>query len=448
MIGKDLKEYPATHSMETSWFFADVDGNIAFFDFEANGPVPTEVHCESDIESLVLDDFAVTDESGLSHFPLNKEQKELVMAFLELPKEEDIINCIVQIDMEKENEFLAFFPNKGNENNLVCLSKEDGLYAVNYLDEEQFARLWKSKIIVKTVPWDLFFPHCWEEDCLSGGQVCPFYFFQGDYDISELAKQMIAPSHPYRLSQMPPHLQAKVLRLPLKFSECEKLQIAEFFPFCGGQYDFDNFFGFELHYLPATSGGFWYFSSELIPSICECEENVGFYPHCSSLEPTILYVGANTRPYYFDEMIDKVGPFLRQNYVAVSTDIKTMVPSPLIQLKKKGIPIPDSVTECVSDKFGYWEQIFDYVNPRAVILFEDALPQLRKWESETGEFVLDEKSIRINGNEYPIFLWNGIEHNVNEIRHLAELPYRGRKRCVLAKEEYLEWEKLDEQCKQ
>ena len=34
------KEYPATHSMSTSWYIFDEDGNVGIMDFNANGPVP------------------------------------------------------------------------------------------------------------------------------------------------------------------------------------------------------------------------------------------------------------------------------------------------------------------------------------------------------------------------------------------------------------------------
>lgn len=46
------KEYPATHSMATAWYFADEEGNVAIMDYNDNGPVPWETE-ETGIESLV-----------------------------------------------------------------------------------------------------------------------------------------------------------------------------------------------------------------------------------------------------------------------------------------------------------------------------------------------------------------------------------------------------------
>lgn len=34
------KEYPAIHSMETAWYAADEDGNVALIMYNDNGPVP------------------------------------------------------------------------------------------------------------------------------------------------------------------------------------------------------------------------------------------------------------------------------------------------------------------------------------------------------------------------------------------------------------------------
>ena len=34
------KEYPATHSMSTAWFCADMDGNVTIIDIADDGPVP------------------------------------------------------------------------------------------------------------------------------------------------------------------------------------------------------------------------------------------------------------------------------------------------------------------------------------------------------------------------------------------------------------------------
>ena len=50
------KEYPATHSNDTAWFCVDLDGNIAVFDIEENGPTPNDFegeHCIADFPYFI-----------------------------------------------------------------------------------------------------------------------------------------------------------------------------------------------------------------------------------------------------------------------------------------------------------------------------------------------------------------------------------------------------------
>lgn len=46
------KEYPATHSMWTSWFAIDEDGNVAIMECDDNGPAPR--NCPEQRESPFL----------------------------------------------------------------------------------------------------------------------------------------------------------------------------------------------------------------------------------------------------------------------------------------------------------------------------------------------------------------------------------------------------------
>ena len=50
---KTTKEYPATHSMSTSWYVVDKDGNLGIFDYNENGPVPWQTE-QTGIDSLIF----------------------------------------------------------------------------------------------------------------------------------------------------------------------------------------------------------------------------------------------------------------------------------------------------------------------------------------------------------------------------------------------------------
>ena len=55
---KTNKEYPATHSMSTAWYYADEEGNVAIIDFNANGPIPLSVGKDEGLESIIVEKFA------------------------------------------------------------------------------------------------------------------------------------------------------------------------------------------------------------------------------------------------------------------------------------------------------------------------------------------------------------------------------------------------------
>ena len=60
------KEFPSTHSMDTAWFAVDLDGNVAIFQFEEEGPglVPfTDIHTDE-----LLLDYSVQMEYGIPNY--------------------------------------------------------------------------------------------------------------------------------------------------------------------------------------------------------------------------------------------------------------------------------------------------------------------------------------------------------------------------------------------
>ena len=70
---KTDKEYPATHSMDTAWFVSDLDGNVAIFQFEEDGPGPipyTNLHTDELIPMLG------EEKEGISVMPFTQKQVE------------------------------------------------------------------------------------------------------------------------------------------------------------------------------------------------------------------------------------------------------------------------------------------------------------------------------------------------------------------------------------
>ena len=127
------KEYPATHSMSTSWYIADIDGNVGILDYNENGPVPWETE-QSDTESLVYGHCENYDTKDYIRIDLTDDQIDDLMENPHHPKDEDLwFNCIFEIDLEQETDFLELAKSPDVEIEL-CISKERGLYYVDIYD--------------------------------------------------------------------------------------------------------------------------------------------------------------------------------------------------------------------------------------------------------------------------------------------------------------------------
>ena len=95
------KEYPATHSMSTSWYVADEDGNVGIMDFNENGPVPwqTEENC---IESLIYGHNEEDENNTFLPIALTDEQIDDLMENPHSPEDEELwFDRIIQIDLGK-----------------------------------------------------------------------------------------------------------------------------------------------------------------------------------------------------------------------------------------------------------------------------------------------------------------------------------------------------------
>ena len=67
---KTNKEYPATHSNDTAWFCVDLDGNVAVFDIEENGPTPNDFEGQHCIADLMTECLPSHTEENIYDFPL------------------------------------------------------------------------------------------------------------------------------------------------------------------------------------------------------------------------------------------------------------------------------------------------------------------------------------------------------------------------------------------
>ena len=248
------KEYPATHSMSTAWFFVDQDDNVAIFDFDDNGPIPKEAfRTENGVTDLCFSD-SVEEKDGVSQLPFSDEQVlDMLDGLWRTEVEDDYYWCddIFQVNKDKLPEFFEYLkaPRKkvkekwDNSFNPICLSKDLGIYKVG-LDSYDYGEGLKNPYAKYLFDNEIVSRYCrcpyydgdldeWlsekktiELDAHDVHRNCPYYIYVGDYDARMPHEMVSSPKHPMKLSQMPAHLQGKVSRLNLKFSESPIIQVS------------------------------------------------------------------------------------------------------------------------------------------------------------------------------------------------------------------------------
>ena len=257
---KTNKEYPATHSSDTAWFCVDLDGNVAVFDIEEDGPTPNDFewgHCIADMMTECLPSHT---EENIYDFPLTDAQIKPML----LPHifEEDIWNngynyywmdTIIKLDMKKYDVLRKILAHRPGTNPVehkpglaVCFSRKNGYFYLDLFDnKEGVEELKKTNAILEVYsapfdisPYDDDYEDGEDEDAndeeKSAGELCksfseyPFFLYHQDYGNNmHPAERVNNPVEPLHISQLPEVLQAKAKKLHLHFSETPAIQLAE-----------------------------------------------------------------------------------------------------------------------------------------------------------------------------------------------------------------------------
>ncbi|MDO4505633.1 MAG: hypothetical protein Q4B64_01655 [Spirochaetales bacterium] len=271
---KTNKEFPATHSMSTSWFVADEEGNIALFDFDDNGPVPNNIPSENYSTLMTAEnDFGEKDNDFVEYFELTDEQIEELMSDSHSPEKADIedpYDYFVQVDEENKKEFFEVF----YDDIQFCFSHKHGIYFMSPMSvcgAPEFYVERAKRTFIKTVTRVAFMPidsYIWEDFVDSNSKwKLPFYCYKQPYSsYTDLAKRTNVPKYPFKESQISEKQRNKLIRVPLKFSECTGFQIAQYV-ICNwhGGYDDIELNKKEYTKFPKTEGGFGYFLRHQIP---------------------------------------------------------------------------------------------------------------------------------------------------------------------------------------
>lgn len=224
---KKNKEYPATHSMDTSWFIADKDGSVALVVFDDNGPVPLDSRIGDVDHSMLLDDFATMDEEGYYSISLTDLQAESFLKAMEKePFSDHYFNVFCQIDYR----FKDFFLQYAHENpKVICLNRQIGLYYLLDGDEELLKPYNEKGMFLKKFDGDDEYGMEFKDNVL---EALPFYLIcQGSpwCGISNASELYPMPKSPFNINQFGPNVREKVLKISASFKELEKFQMADQF---------------------------------------------------------------------------------------------------------------------------------------------------------------------------------------------------------------------------
>ena len=480
------KEYPATHSMDTAWYVADEDGNVGIMDFNDNGPVPwqTEQTC---IEDLILGHWEDYQNEQKIPIELTDNQIDDLMSTPYSPeKEETWWDCVIQIDTTKVDEFLEL-ANNSDFRLECCLSETRGLYSIDanhctsetqtegqyqILETSSLKKMLDKKIILQVFKkQDYWMDDEWVDEKVVHTKEfdnAPYYIFHQPYWTGELPVCMNVPEHPVKLEQIPDSLKKRILRIPLKFKETERFQIAEWYP-CranGSNYDTKEVDGCEYELLPLTDGTqayictdmilpseFFHYCSEREKYECDrCEWAChSWTDHCFTDKPTLLAIVNPFEKWDYSRQIksDSLIPF--SIWLSFLPKIpykikKQLKPSELSSEKYEFDPSERDILKHVSgrkllelfQKNKRWleDQVARF-NPR-VILISGAAEAIM-----TAVYPIKDNRIEINGATYPMYLLSDVEAHREEIERLAAMPYQGKKIPHIISVE--EMEKLERQ---
>jgi len=442
------KEYPATHSMETAWYVADEEGNVAIFDFEEYGPVPWGVE-ETEVSELVFGHEENYNTHEYLNIDLTDDQVDDLIEKPHSPEEENIwFECAVEIDTSKEKEFLDLAAMIQN-NNVICISQRRGLYRVDFFDDTEESKPKKDSALQKMIDRGIvkrvyrtkqFWMNDEPNETEDGFKFkkdfksAPYFIYHEPYWPELLQKRVIIPSNPVKLEQVPQPLRERIPVLPVKFVETEYLQIAEYLPshFCA--VDGNDLNGYEYMLAPTGDGvKSWVLSDILFPvSMENCFEN-GSY-RCKKCKKECW----GTRKKLFTHhptVLIIFHPFYQYDYnliISSNPIIKCGVLLPL--LFRSSLGSYDNYTdwykikETVSDERfasifkqnGFtFEHTVNRFRPHVILADEWSLPILREKYGKAG------RTLVINKEGYPLYSMQELETLNDEIEAIARKPYRG-----------------------
>ncbi len=247
---KLFKEYPATHSMSTAWYCVDEDGNVGIFDIDDDGPVPVNDYKQNEVNEVFWEDFSSEGEDIIKSLNLSEEQVKPMLAEPYDERgvwEQDKYGCgnpawmevIIKIDMSKYDVLLqAASLEKDHYYHPKCISMNQGLFYVDFFFNKKGVELLEDNHVIlakyKAPYYETPFYDSEPDEIKHierNIQKFPLFIYHQDYCPNyEPATRLTNPKYPLRIEQLPKNIQETIKKLPLKFKEHDRIQLAELLP--------------------------------------------------------------------------------------------------------------------------------------------------------------------------------------------------------------------------
>ncbi len=423
---KTNKEYPATHSMSTAWFYADEEGNVAIIEFEDNGPVPENIaNTQTSLSDCLFDTFTEK-ETSFPFRQLNLTDNQALEFYDKSYKKEEASDSlrysVVKINPENENVFFQEIVSKNNEKEVTCLSRNLGLYYIEFIKNPSVLLL-QTLEDVRLI--DYYIPSNYESQIDFNDmefKKLPFYVYKQSYSRELPIARVVKPEFPVKVSQLPPKAKNEIMKLPIKFSETETLQITDYYISDWAKWDDDDFEILSFNISPEEQLEFDYYK------LSDGKGSFAYYLNCLPLS-TSEHFYFNQCSYYCTVLILEYSgspmveiDYKKGNYAAMSAFSDDKLSEKLFWREKKDYLIQLSENERI-ERFqkNPIEKVVKFLNPYLLIVDDEVMSIVEKF------FAVENHKIEINDQPFPYFLFSEIEVQRDEIMDYANREYRGIK---------------------
>lgn len=275
----------------------------------------------------------------------------------------------------------------------------------------------------------------------------PYYLYTQCYSPNKLLKKVSNPLYPVKIDQVPLCLRDSIHKIPGKFSEIEKFQIAAYHPTCVNCVPEVKYGANRYALLPLSDTEEAYMLTDILDydffEYCPKREEYG----CENCDLSSSYRKRVECQYYNvrTKIINPTIVIIENPVVYESSDLEHIYDS--LNIRSIFVPIVHKVPsiERIWDKrdeilkmipsvfkesYSYFEKIISHLRPRAIILMNNCRNIFTQVYKVKNHLVL------IDNIEYPIYFEDEVDMHRKTIEELSLLPYRGEEhRMVIPKEE-------------